>query len=335
MAKVVGTGVYAPIGADLSSLQSATDSGVRPSQALSDWSMSNGYLNFSLGDGLDSALSNAISGINHIFGLSDANTARSAAEADKLRTWQERQAQIARDFNSAEAKANRDWQEYMSGSAYQRAVADLRAAGLNPALAYQQGSAATTSGATASTSAPSGAKGDVDTSAVTGMVSLLATMLQAQTSMSNQMTSALNNLAVADKYNATSKYVADLQSSTSLYNAELSARIDTLKAKLGLAGVQYSADQARAAAKYSADTQRKNMLSQLANALTQQERSQTFEEYMTLNYPSNAFEVSSKIGSKVGDMFEDLFGKSPYEMIKQILTGRRGTTFGGRSYSSP
>jgi len=42
-------------------------------------------------------------------------------------------------------KENRDWSEKMSNSAYQRAMDDMRKAGLNPMLAYQQGGASTPS----------------------------------------------------------------------------------------------------------------------------------------------------------------------------------------------
>jgi hypothetical protein len=57
------------------------------------------------------------------------------------------QQDAAMDYNSAEAAANRAWQERMSNTSYQRAAEDMRKAGINPILAAQQGGASTPGGA--------------------------------------------------------------------------------------------------------------------------------------------------------------------------------------------
>lgn len=52
----------------------------------------------------------------------------------------------AMSYNSAEALKNREWQEHMSNTSYQRAVEDMKKAGLNPILAFSNGGASTPGG---------------------------------------------------------------------------------------------------------------------------------------------------------------------------------------------
>lgn len=79
-----------------------------------------------------------------------------ASEAEKNRDFQLGSNREAQAYNSLEAQKARDYTERMSNTQYQRAIGDMKAAGLNPMLAYSQGGAGNVNGTAASISGASG-----------------------------------------------------------------------------------------------------------------------------------------------------------------------------------
>lgn len=108
---------------------------LRPNQIVD--SMSPTAVGGAISNDLPTAASNVKDDLsNKLAELVKNDNAATTVAAD--RAWSEAQAQKQMDF-----------QKMMSDTAYQRAVKDLKAAGLNPALAYSQGGASSSAGAMA------------------------------------------------------------------------------------------------------------------------------------------------------------------------------------------
>ena len=115
--------------------QSSSESGVNRKQNLQDW-------NSMLGAIQGNMQSQQKFNRRSMFEQMGYNTMAAITQG----VYNQISNNAAMSYNSAEAAKNRTWQEQMSNTAYQRAVEDMRKAGINPILAYQQGGASTPGG---------------------------------------------------------------------------------------------------------------------------------------------------------------------------------------------
>lgn len=254
--------------------------------------------------------------VGQLLGIQNSNSALSREFAEDLRNWQYNLFQEQNEFNASEAAKNRDWQKLMSNTAHQREVKDLIKAGLNPVLSATGGNGASvTSGATASTSMPSGAMGSVDTSASGSIVSLLASMLSAQTNLAGQAVSALTNSSIADRNNSTSRYIADLNRSV----AEKQIEASLSNANLSYLASLYGADSSKFASIVG---------SQLGYAASTYGSQLSYDASV---FGSQTSAEASRYGVDVNAELEQKYPNNPWRMIASA-----GQTIAGLyGYDSP
>lgn len=158
-------------------------------------------------------------------------------ENQKSRDHATSERQGAETFNALEAQKNRDWQEYMSNTSYQRAMSDMQKAGINPLLAYDQGGAQSGSGATAHSSASaSGASQTKDSDPLGQIVKVLGLVMSGVNTgakIANNSANTISNIASRESMNV--QRLANAEKIASLKELGLNNRWKESKANVNAA----------------------------------------------------------------------------------------------------
>lgn len=168
-----------------------------------------GNFNQASADNANNINTNTLAGqwANNSAGANLANNYTSESWAQTA-AWNEAMFEKQMAFNAEQAQLQRDWAERMDNTKYQRAMADMKAGGLNPILAYG-GINSSASGSAASVSAPEmgfahGAQptqgllgaNDASISGYTGQMEYYAGLMSLIGSTMNGMSSAIKSMSM-------------------------------------------------------------------------------------------------------------------------------------------